>query len=129
MRIAFFSMALLFAGIVLASAPDLSPRELHDLIESEHGPVIVDVRSAEEFSSGHVPGAINIPLDQVDQNLEFFRQHDDIVLYCRSGRRSGMAEEQLASQGISTRQMTGSFLAWQAAELPIESSEVEQNYE
>lgn len=66
----------------------------------EHASV-VDVRTPEEFSQGHYPGAMNIPLDKVvDRMDEFKRMHGPIVLYCMSGNRSGMATAILKQNGI-----------------------------
>lgn len=63
---------------------------------------IVDVRTPEEFSEGHVSGAINIPLDQVQQRLQEFKEMPTpIVAYCRSGNRSGMAVSLLKQNGIN----------------------------
>jgi phage shock protein E len=62
---------------------------------------IVDVRTVMEFQSGHVPGAINIPLDEIQNKLEEFKQlPKPIVVYCRSGARSGMAMSILKQSGI-----------------------------
>lgn len=63
---------------------------------------IVDVRTPEEFTEGHFPDAINIPLDQVQQNIERFKEMPlPIIAYCRSGNRSGMAVAILKQSGIS----------------------------
>lgn len=63
---------------------------------------IVDVRTPEEFSEGHVAGAINIPLDQIPQRIEVFKEMSTpIVAYCRSGNRSGMAVSLLKQIGIN----------------------------
>ena len=62
----------------------------------------VDVRTPEEYAGGHVPGAINIPLDQVQNRLDEFRDMPKpIVAYCRSGARSGMATSILKGAGIA----------------------------
>ena len=67
----------------------------------EHA-TIVDVRSKGEFLQGHFPGASNIPLDQVINQIEVFRELDTpIVVYCRSGNRSGMAVSMLKQHGIN----------------------------
>ena len=67
----------------------------------EHA-TIVDVRSKGEFLQGHFPGASNIPLDQVINQIEDFREMDTpIVVYCRSGNRSGMAVSMLKQHGIN----------------------------
>lgn len=62
---------------------------------------VVDVRNSWEFESGHYQGALNIPLDQIAQHLsEFEAMEGPIVLYCRSGNRSGMALQLLKQQGL-----------------------------
>src|SRR5690554_7755207 len=50
---------------------------------------IVDVRTPGEFASGHFEGAVNIPVKEVEQNLSKFDGEEQIVVYCRSGARSG----------------------------------------
>lgn len=62
---------------------------------------IVDVRTPEEFTEGHFPNAINIPLDQVVQRInEFKEMKKPIIAYCRSGNRSGIAISILKQNGI-----------------------------
>jgi phage shock protein E len=63
---------------------------------------VIDVRTPEEFSEGHYPNAINIPLDHVQQRInEFKEMPKPIVAYCRSGNRSGMAVSILKQNGIN----------------------------
>lgn len=63
---------------------------------------VIDVRTPEEFSEGHYPNAINIPLDQVAQRInEFKDMPKPIVAYCRSGNRSGNAVTILKQNGIN----------------------------
>lgn len=62
---------------------------------------VVDVRNTWEFEEGHYEGALNIPLDQIPQRLDEFKKMEGaIVLYCRSGYRSGMALQLLKQQGL-----------------------------
>ncbi len=62
---------------------------------------VIDVRSEAEFATGHYPGAINIPLDDIlDRIDEFVRINTPIVVYCRTGNRSIIAAELLKAQGI-----------------------------
>ena len=63
--------------------------------------VLVDVRTPEEFAAESVPGAINIPLDKVEDSLEFFRKQKNVVLYCNSGRQSDLALKKLEKNGIT----------------------------
>lgn len=65
------------------------------------GAMLVDVRTTEEFAEGSVPGAVNIPVDQVEQHLEQFKDKKDIIVFCRSGNRSGKAQKILESHGFS----------------------------
>ena len=64
------------------------------------GAFLVDVRSPEEFSSGSVKGAVNIPLDNLQQQLGKFKKKQNIVVFCRSGNRSNMAKSVLAQNGF-----------------------------
>ncbi len=69
----------------------------------DKGDMVIDVRTAEEFAAGHINGAINIPFDQIVPQLAKLNlaKDTDVVLYCRSGRRSGMAQNALVKQGYS----------------------------
>jgi len=64
------------------------------------GALLVDVRTPAEFASGTAEGAINIPLDTLSQHLEAFQGKENIVVFCRSGNRSGMAKKILESIGF-----------------------------
>lgn len=56
------------------------------------GAFLVDVRTPGEFAEGNVIGSVNIPLDQVSSNLDKFKGKENIVVFCRSGNRSGQAK-------------------------------------
>lgn len=63
---------------------------------------MIDVRTPEEYAGEHFSNAINIPLDQVPQRInEFKKMRNPLVLYCRTGNRSGMAVSILKQHGIS----------------------------
>jgi phage shock protein E len=71
---------------------------------------LVDVRTAAEVAEQSVPGAINIPLDQVPANLERFKEAQGaVVVFCRSGGRSENAKNWLAQNGISNVHNAGGF--------------------
>jgi phage shock protein E len=72
-------------------------------------PFLVDVRSVAEFKSGSVKNAINIPLDQIEAKLETFKNKSNIVVFCRSGNRSGMAKSILNKKGINNVLNGGSW--------------------
>jgi phage shock protein E len=69
---------------------------------TEQGATVVDVRGSWEFADGHVEGALNIPLDEIPMRMAEMKQlKTPLVVYCRSGNRSGMAEMILKQSGIS----------------------------
>jgi rhodanese-related sulfurtransferase len=86
--------------------------------------VVLDVRTAEEFAAGHVPGARNVSHDLLASRLaelDDARQRE-VVVYCRSGRRSALALETLRAAGFKRlAHLEGDFLGWQAAQRPIEA--------
>ena len=67
----------------------------------KQGAFIVDVRTPAEFGEGHVKGSVNIPLDQVQQQLNQFKDKSQIVVCCRSGARSSQAKSILEQNGIT----------------------------
>ncbi len=64
------------------------------------GAFLVDVRTPAEFSTGSVKGAVNIPLDKVPSQLSKFKNKKSIVVFCRSGNRSGQAKSILENNGF-----------------------------
>jgi rhodanese-related sulfurtransferase len=88
----------------------------------DEAPFVLDVRAPEEFVTGHVPGAVNIPYDQVAARLAEVPKDKDVVLYCRSGRRAGMAAEVLARNGYAKlHYLEGDMPAWIAKGRPVET--------
>ncbi|MDO5729145.1 MAG: rhodanese-like domain-containing protein [Actinomycetaceae bacterium] len=85
-------------GAVESSQAEL-PTTLNDAVNSDV--LLIDVRTEEEFAAGHVPGAINIPLDQIAEKISEVSadQTQPLALYCRSGNRSGQALSVLESVG------------------------------
>ncbi|MDR2282405.1 MAG: rhodanese-like domain-containing protein [Sphingobacterium sp.] len=81
---------------------------------------LVDVRSPEEFVSGSVVGAINIPLGTLPEQLEKFEGKDGIVVFCRSGMRSGQAKVILEKAGHGNVVNGG---AWQRVQGALEESD------
>lgn len=72
-----------------------------DLKEAiNNGAFLVDVRTPAEFSAGSVKGAVNIPLDIVTSQLAEFNEKKNIIVFCRSGNRSGQAKSILEQNGF-----------------------------
>jgi phage shock protein E len=81
--------------------------KLKELIKD--GAFLVDVRTPEEFSTGSVKNAVNIPLDQVQRQLSRFKEKKQIVVFCRSGSRSSQAKYILEQSGIKNVYNGGSL--------------------
>lgn len=83
----------------------------------EGGAVLIDVRTPEEFNGGHLKGAINIPHTEIVAGLKQRNIGPDqsIVLYCRSGNRSGVAAAQLQGVGYKYITNAGAYSALQSA--------------
>ena len=76
---------------------------------------VLDVRTPQEYAAGHVPGAVNVPQDQLASRLAEVPKDKDVVLYCQSGRRAGIAAEVLAANGYTRlSHLEGDMPAWVA---------------
>lgn len=88
---------------------------------ADQAPFVLDVRTPDEFVSGYVPGAVNIPHDQLASRLAEVPKDRQVVLYCRSGRRTEIAAQVLASNGYTRLQhLEGDITAWQSARRPMD---------
>lgn len=74
---------------------------------------VLDVRTPREYAEGHVPGAVNVPQEQLASRLAEVPKDKDVVIYCRSGRRSALAADVLAANGYSRlSHLEGDMNAW-----------------
>lgn len=93
--------------------------------EQESGGIIIDVRSSEEYSASHVRGAINLTIEDLDQNLGRLPRGSAIVAYCnmrhRGQSRSELAAQRLEELGYHCSVLDGGFPAWEDAGLPVDS--------
>lgn len=112
------SLLILLLVSACSDKPSLQPAELASKIKAGSAPLILDVRTQEEFMAGHVPGAVLIPHDELEKRIAELGAPRPVVVYCKSGRRAGIAEEVLAHHGFSVTLLDGSWQAWQAAKLP-----------
>jgi rhodanese-related sulfurtransferase len=109
-----------------SAAKPISQVELLKRIEQKDPELVVlDVRTAEEFAAGHVPGARNVSHDLLASHIDELASARDkqVVLYCRSGRRTLLAEDVLRKAGFKNlAHLEGDYLAWEAASRPVERS-------
>ncbi len=68
----------------------------------ENGAFVVDVRTPEEFAEGSYPGAVNIPLNEIESRVGEFKNKPSVVVFCKTGNRSGQAKEILEKNGIKS---------------------------
>jgi rhodanese-related sulfurtransferase len=87
-------------------------------------PVVIDVRTAGEYESGHIPGALNIPFDQVAERIAEIEAPHGVALYCMIGPRARKGEFALLAAGYQkVLHLEGGFAAWKAAGLPVEGAQ------
>ncbi|HEV8657408.1 MAG TPA: MBL fold metallo-hydrolase [Thermoanaerobaculia bacterium] len=104
------------AGYATAQLPQITPLELRDSTLA-----VLDVRRTTEYASGHVPGARNIPLHELQRRKGELRAEEPLAVICAGGYRSSMAASILARDGFSDlSNVIGGTSAWMAEKLPVE---------
>ena len=92
----------------------ITPAEAKGIMDSEHNYIILDVRTEEEFAEGHIAGAILIPDYEITEKAESILtdKEQQILVYCRSGRRSKNAASKLVELGYSNVKEFGGIIDW-----------------
>lgn len=92
----------------------ITPQEAKKIMDTQEGYVILDTRTPEEYETGHIPGAILIPHDEILERAEKTLPDKDqlILVYCRSGRRSKLAAQDLADLGYTNVKEFGGIIDW-----------------
>ena len=101
-------LSALFGG----ARPTSDPAAIRDLVAS--GAQLLDVRTPTEFAAGAIPGAINIPVQELEGRLGEVARDRAVVVYCRSGGRSGNAKRLLEQSGFTEVHDLGPMSAWPA---------------
>ena len=97
--------------------------ELYDAMQVD-GAVVVDVRNPEDYEAGHIPGAINIPIREVAENLNLIPTDSPVWIVCQTGWRTGMAVSSLHMMGYDNVQgWANEFPAWEEAGYDVETGE------
>lgn len=106
--ILFFIIIFISNFIAAQNAPNVSTQTLSQKTKTtelkrvlKKRPFLVDVRTPEEFAQGSVKGAVNIPLDQIQNQLPKFKSKKNIVVFCRTGNRSTQAKAILEQNGFN----------------------------
>lgn len=104
------------------SAKSISVRELKNQLEKGRSMKLVDVRTAFEYKSGHIPGTVHLPGRDVSHAAVHFDPDVPVVLICAAGHRAKICQDMIANSGLETLVLEGGTGAWQAEGLPIVNS-------
>ena len=98
-----------------ATYDQISGAEAKALMDSESGYIILDARKQDEYNEGHIPGAVLIPYGEISYRAENELPDKDqlILVYCRSGRRSKIAAEELVKLGYTNVKEFGGIIDWE----------------
>ncbi len=116
--ILFFSLIALNAQI-----KKISSTEVNAMLKKNHDFIVLDVRTADEFKAGHIKGAINIDIRQVDAFAKIDRldRKAKYIVYCRTSNRSKTAVDHMAANGfMNVYHMIDGFIGWLQNKLPME---------
>ena len=93
---------------------NITAQEAKELMDTQEGYIILDTRTQEEYDQGHIPGAIVLPYDEVMEKAEGILTDKDqlILVYCRSGRRSKIAANDLVKLGYTNIREFGGIIDW-----------------
>jgi len=93
---------------------NITAEEAKKIMDNQEGYVILDTRTQAEFDEGHIPGAILIPHDEITEKAEavLTDKNQLILVYCRSGRRSKLAAEDLVKLGYTNIKEFGGIIDW-----------------
>jgi len=98
--------------------PEVTAAEAKQIIES--GAQTVDVRTDVEFGAGHIPAARHVALTDVQREAATLDREKPILIYCRSGNRSGPTAEAFAASGWDAHSIAGGLIAWSEAGFELE---------
>ena len=93
---------------------NITAEEAKQIMDTEEGYIILDVRTQEEYDQGHIPGAIVISHEEIAEKAEevLTDKNQLILVYCRSGRRSKLAAEALVELGYTNIKEFGGIIDW-----------------
>jgi len=113
-------VALACGGGGAGTPGEISAQDVLAFAGQADAPLVLDVRSPEEFASGHVPGARNVEYDEVAARLGDLGAARDVVVYCERGPRAAKAAAVLAEAGFTVQHLSGDMSGWREQGLPVE---------
>jgi len=110
-------------------SPALTPVQVLERLDTDRAPLIVDVRKPVEFGIAHIPGAINVPLEELEGRLDELRHDPGVLIYCINGSRTRQAEAILLAADIrNVYHLEGTFSGWIQAKYPVEKGGVKKGW-
>lgn len=113
-----------FFNNLFGSVPSVTITECTDKISQKPAPILLDVRSTEEYRNGHISGATSIPLDRLPTRMNKLSKSREIICICRSGSRSKRATKQLIDAGYQAINLKGGMKAWSKAGNRVKAGKV-----
>ena len=119
-------LALLFCSFTTITAQtkvEVNSKQVNSMLQKDKKWIILDVRSAEEFNSGHIKGAVNIDIRQPDafSKIDKLNKNAKYIVHCRTNHRSGMAVEHMMQSGFKKiYQMMDGWSGWLTNNLPVQ---------
>jgi rhodanese-related sulfurtransferase len=113
--LAFTLLALAACAEEPRDSTPVQPAELATLLANENAPLLLDVRTPEEFAAGHVPGATLVPVQELEARAAELAEYEQrgVITYCEVGGRAGKAAEILRAAGFANvRALDGSMKRW-----------------
>lgn len=112
----FCTLSWMYEGLMRALGRWSLPLDVKKAAEMlTNGAVLVDVRGPDEFAGGHLPGAMNLPLDEIDRRALSLKTGNEVLVYCASGTRSQIAKQKLVALGLNDVYDIGSMSKARAA--------------
>ena len=107
--VVIFLIIKLFGFLGRLGIKQISPREL----DQKKGIMLLDVRSDREYSEGHIPGAVHVPLPEIGDRVKKLKKDKELVVYCRNGNQSIWAIKRLMGMGYKNLyNLKGGYGAW-----------------
>ena len=102
-----------------STVTQLEPDQVQALIAQHPRPIVLDVRTPQEYKEYHISGAQLIPLNELEDKLKRIPRDRDVVCVCASGSRSGSAARKLEKEGYKVSNMKGGMTRWMKNGLPV----------
>ncbi|RMF39275.1 MAG: MBL fold metallo-hydrolase, partial [Planctomycetota bacterium] len=104
---------------LLQTTPRITAPALAERIDAGDDVQVIDVRAEKEWKAGHIPGSLNIPLNDLEERLDEIPADQECVVHCEGGYRSSIAASLLQRAERHVWDLVGGFKAWAASKLPV----------